>query len=150
MVSGPVHATDTWPLGRKNVRESSEGVVTVVVVVVAGRAVVVVVEEGTTVVEVVPPGLASVVATGAVVDVVEGASGALVDVGGSLGGTVIGPTDDWPPMATGIWTGISTARSATRPTAWEATPTASAVASNQAAGRPNRFFISFGLSIREG
>jgi hypothetical protein len=122
----------------------------VVVVVVASGAVVVVGEGGTTVVEVVPPGLVDAVVAGAVVDVVEGAAGALVDVVGSLGGTVIGPIDDSPLMATGTWTGISTARSATRPTAWEATPTARAVASNQAAGRPNRFFISRGLSIREG
>ena len=148
MVSSPVHATDTWPPGRKNVRESSDG--GPVVVVVAGGTVVVVVEGGTAVVEVVPPGLVDAVVAGAVVDVVDGVTAIVVGVVGSLGGTVIGPIDDWPPMATGTWIGTSMVRSATRPTAWEATPTASAVASNQAAGRPNRFFITRGLSIREG
>jgi hypothetical protein len=90
------------------------------------------------------------VVAGAVVDVVDGADAIVVGVVGSLGGTVIGPIDDWPAMATGIWTGISTARSATRPTAWEATPTARAVASNQAAGRPKRFFITRRLSTGKG
>jgi len=71
MVSGPMHATDTWPPGRKNVRESSKG------------GVVVVVDGGTAVVEVVPPGMVDT--AGEVVDVVDGATAIVAGVVGSLG-----------------------------------------------------------------
>ena len=103
-------------------------------VVVVGIVVVVVVAAAT-LVDVVPPAGVVVVVVVLVVVVVVG-------VGGSVGVEVIGPTADWPATATGTCTGMPTARSATRPTAWEATPTARAVATNQAAIRPERFFIA--------
>ncbi len=61
---------------------------------------------------------------------------------GSSIGAVVETKEDCPATAMGTWTGTSTARSATRPTAWEATPTATVVASNHAARSPSRFFIS--------
>jgi hypothetical protein len=118
-----------------------------VVVVAAGTVVVVVPLTDVGAVDVEVAGaVVDVAGTTIVVDLFE----AVVGVVGSVGGAVIGPKEDWPATATGTWTGIPTARSATRPTAWEATPTARAVASNQAAPRPKRFFITRRLSARPG
>jgi hypothetical protein len=118
------------------------------VVVVVGRVVVVDAVATVVVVALLREVLVELVVVGSVV--VDEPPDSVVGVVGSVGVLVTGPNDDWPPPATGTCTGMPTARSATRPTAWEATPTARAVARNQAARRPNRFFITRALSALPG